>query len=126
MADFLTDFRDRLSTVTPKVHPNFVPEGTGLPYIRYQVISDPRPEHLKGYQTARQSRVQVDCFAATYGAARQLAENVIAAVDTPGVYGTTRFGRVKAEGPMDRGEDIDGLGYVHRLHLDLIIEHRPA
>lgn len=133
MPDFSSALRTRLQTnagvsamVGVKVFRGIVPEGTALPYIRMQVVSDPRPEHLKGYDSARVSRVQVDCFAASYGQARDIADRVIAATITPGITEGIHFGRIKAEGPRDLGEDVPGKGYFHRASLDLLAEHKLA
>ena len=132
MADFATALRARLiadadvtAVVGTKVYWGVVPQATALPYIRLQTISDPRDEHLKGYDGARVTRVQADCFAASYGTARGLAEDVIIAVALPETSGGVQFGRVKAEGPRDLGEDTAN-GYVHRASLDLLVEHRLA
>lgn len=107
-----------------KVFWNIVPQGTTLPYTRLQVVSDPRPEHLKGYDAMRQSRVQADHFAATYAAALAGAEATIAALAEPESGNGIRFGRTKAEGPRDLGEDIEGIGFVHRASVDLLVAHR--
>jgi hypothetical protein len=132
MADFATALRTRLVNAAPvpaivgtRIYPTFVAQGASLPYVRYQVISDPRPEHLQGYDGARVSRVQCDCFAASYIVARDLAEKVIAAVAAPGTADGVQFGRVKAEGPRDLGEDT-GSGFVHRASVDLLVEHTLA
>lgn len=128
MADFATALRARLladaevSGTTTRVHWGIVPQGAALPYIRLQTISDPRPQHLGGYDGARSTRVQADCFAASYGAARGLAEDVIAAVAVPATVGGVQFGRVKAEGPRDLGEDT-ASGFVFRASVDLLVEH---
>lgn len=132
MADFATALRARLiangavAAVTTRVHWGLVPQGAALPYIRLTVASDPRPEHLGGYQGARVTRVQCDCFAATYAVARDLAEKVIAALAAPATQGSIAFGRIKAEGPLDLGEDVEGVGYVHRASIDLLVEHKIA
>lgn len=127
MADFATALRGRLTGLATgnKVYWGIVPQGAALPYLRMQAISDPRPEHLQGYDAARVTRVQIDCFASTYAAARALAEAVIAAVSTPTTTGGVRFGRIKAEGPRDLGEDT-AQGYTHRASLDLLVEHALA
>lgn len=132
MADFATALRARLladeevaATVGTKVYWTLVPQGTELPYIRMQTVSDERPEHLGGYDGARQTRVQVDCFAARYGEARGLAEDVIAAVALPERVDGVTFGRVKAEGPRDLGEDT-AQGFIHRASVDLLVEHKLA
>lgn len=103
-----------------------LPPETALPYIRLAAISDPRPETLDGYQSARVTRVQADCFGATYEEADTLAEALIAALDTPATLGGVRFGRSKAEGPRDLSEELPGGGILHRASVDLLIEHALA
>ena len=130
MADMQTALRARLVAASTaagsRIYWGIVPQAAALPYMRLQTISDPRPEHLQGYQRARVTRVQVDCFAAKYSDARAMAEAVIAATATPGVTNGVHFGRIKAEGPRDLGEDVEGVGYVHRASLDLLAEHKLA
>src|SRR3546814_456527 len=60
MADLATAFRDRLvangavnAVVSTRIYWGVVPQGAALPYVRLHIISDPRPEHLKGYQGSR-------------------------------------------------------------------------
>lgn len=132
MPDFASALHSRLTGAAPvsaivgtKVYWVKVPQNQSRPYIRLQTISDVRPEHLQGYDGARVTRVQCDCFAETYAVSRDLAEKVIAAVATPGTFGGIVFGRIKAEGPRDLGEDV-GTTFVHRQALDLLVEHRTA
>lgn len=133
MTDFATALRQRLiddaqlgALVGQAFHWTIAPQGAGLPYVRMQTISDPRPETLKDYDAARVTRVQCDCFASTYGSARAIAEGVIAAVAQPATSNGIQFGRVKAEGPRDLGEDVDGVGFIHRMSVDLLINHRDV
>jgi hypothetical protein len=133
MADFASALFTRLSTdatitaVTgTRIYWLKVPQNAARPYVRLQTISDPRPANLQGYDSARVTRVQADCFADTYGAARALAEKIITALATPDTVGGVHFGFTKAEGPRDLGEDVDGVGFVHRASLDLLVEHKPA
>jgi hypothetical protein len=132
MSDFATALRSRLTGdaevagyVGTRIYPTIVAQNAAFPYIRYQTVSDPRPEHLSGYQSARVSRVQIDCFAKKYIDARAIAEAVIEAVAAPGETDGVHFGRVKAEGPRDLGEDTSS-GFVHRASLDLLVEHKLA
>jgi hypothetical protein len=132
MADFPSALRTRLvedtavaAVVGAKVYWSIVPQAAVLPYIRLQTVSDERPIDMKGYQARREPRVQADCFAATYGAARGLADKVVAALATPETVGGVVFGFVRASGPRDLGEDTSA-GFVHRASLDLIVEHRLA
>lgn len=108
-----------------RIHWTHVPQGSALPYLRLQTISDPRPQHLRGYHGSQNTRVRVDVFAKTYAQARSLAIAVIAAVAEPVTVGGVKFGRVKVEGPRDLGEETSS-GFVHRLSLDLLVEHSLA
>lgn len=114
------------AVVGAKIYWVKVPQTAVLPYVRLQTISDPRPAHLKGVNGARVTRVQADCFAATYGVARQLAEKIITAMAVPDQVGGVHFGYAKPEGPRDLGEDVEGKGFVHRASLDLLVEHKLA
>jgi hypothetical protein len=130
MADFATALRTRLlaatpvSAITTKIFWGQVPQGTALPYIRLSTISDPLDEHLKGYTDRQRPRVQADCFAPTYAVARDLANKIIAALALPATAGGVAFNRIKAEGPRDLGEDVAGVGYIHRASVDLLVEHK--
>lgn len=128
MADMQSALRSRIVTAAgfSRVYWMIVPQKAALPYIRMQTISDPRPQNLGGYDAARASRVRVEVFADTYAVARGLAETIIAAVADPATAGGVRFGRTKAEGPRDLGEDVPGGKFVHRLSLDLLTEHTLA
>src|SRR3546814_10258930 len=61
----ISAFRDRLvangavnAVVSTRIYWGVVPQGAALPYVRLHIISDPRPEHLKGYQGSRRTRIQ--------------------------------------------------------------------
>lgn len=114
------------AAVGTQVFWSIVPQTAILPYVRMQVISDPRPADLDGAEIARETRVQVDCFAKTYKTARQLAEAVVTATAEPEIVAGIVFGRIKAEGPRDLGEDVDGKIFIHRMSMDLLIWHRLA
>lgn len=128
MPDLQSALRARLVSAAghSRVYWGSVPQNAAKPYVRLETISDPRPEHLTGYDKARTTRVQVDVFAVSYGEARSISESIIAAVANPATESGIKFGRTKAEGPRDLGEDVEGVGYVHRLSTDLLTEHSLA
>lgn len=128
MPDLQSALFSRISAAVgnTRVYWGTAPQGKARPYVRMNTVSDPRPQHLTGYETARQTRVQVDVFADTYAEARSLSETIITAVANPATVAGVKFGRTKAEGPRDLGEDVDGIGYIHRLSLDLLAEHSLA
>ena len=128
MPDIQSALFSRVSAATgnTRAYWGVAPQGKSRPYIRMNTISDPRPQHLTGYDGARVTAIQVDVFADSYAEARSLSEAIIAAVAQPATVAGVKFGRTKAEGPRDLGEDVDGIGYIHRLSLDLLAEHSLA
>ncbi|MAG24954.1 hypothetical protein CMI47_05180 [Candidatus Pacearchaeota archaeon] len=131
MADLQSALFSRLTTalsgsIGTRAYWSKVPQGAAMPYLRMQTVSDPRPEHLGGYDESRITRVQVDVFSRSYAEARAISESIISAVAQPATVAGVKFGRTKAEGPRDLGEDVEGVGYVHRLSLDLLAEHSLA
>ncbi len=131
MADLQSALYSRLTTalsasIGTRAYWSKVPQGAAMPYLRMSTISDERPQHLAGYDSSRITRVQIDVFSRSYAEARSISESIISAVAQPGTVAGVNFGRTKAEGPRDLGEDVEGVGYVHRLSLDLLAEHSLA
>ncbi|HMO74088.1 MAG TPA: DUF3168 domain-containing protein [Sphingopyxis sp.] len=133
MADLATALRARLladtavaAVVATRIYWAVVPQGAALPYVRLHIISDPRPEHLKGYQSARRTRVQASCFAPSFGAAKQLGTKIVQAVDAPWSVTGGRVGRVKAEGPREGQGTDTPKGFTHHQIVDLMMEHTFA
>ena len=52
------------------------PQGEAMPFIVLNVISDAEEYHLTGPKGVSVARIQADCYAATYGAAKQLSRSV--------------------------------------------------
>ena len=111
--------------VGDRVHWTKVPQSSGRPHVRLQVISDPRPEHLKDYHAARVTRVQADVMADRSTEVEAITEAIIAALAQPASVGGVKFGRTKAEGPRDLGEESPD-GFIHRASMDLLVEHSLA
>jgi len=98
------------------------PQGKPVPDLTLTTISDPRGQHLKGYQGARETRVQADCRAANFDTVRKLALAVIAAVASPATVLGVRFTRCAADGPRSLNEDVNGER-VFRRSVDFLIWH---
>lgn len=129
MADFAAAFVTRLladpgvqAAVGDRLFWLAVPQNTQFPYVRLQVISDPRTGHLRGPDGARVSLVQADCMAASYGEQRRASDALIAAAGPPATVSGVRFGRTLTSGPTDEGEDTS-RGYVFRGRIELMVEH---
>ncbi|PZQ55264.1 MAG: hypothetical protein DI555_07895 [Novosphingobium pentaromativorans] len=128
MADMQTALRKRIiasGAAGRVVWGRKVPQGTALPYLQLFVVSDPRPGHLKGYNGGRHTRVQADCKAGSYAEAKAMSDALVALLAVPTTIDDVKFGRIKAEGPQDLGEDT-AAGFVHRMSLDLLVWHRSA
>src|SRR3546814_2638414 len=97
-------FRDRLgangavnAVVSKRIYWGVGPQGAALPYVRLHIISDPRPEHLKGYQGSRRTRIQVSIFAKSFKDAKRIGSNIVKSVNAPWSTPDGKVGRVKCE-----------------------------
>ena len=81
-------------------------QGDPLPAIVLQVISEDRPQHLKGFENMRTARVQVGALALKYGQARQVLEAAVAALTPPSIVENVHFWRASVEGPRDTSEEF--------------------
>jgi hypothetical protein len=129
MADLETALRARLkadaafvAAGSNRVEWEEQPQNAAYPHTTLSVVSDIRPEHLKGYDATRPTRVQADCRAVTSKAAKAMARALIAALSPTGTFNGHVFGRIKAEGPRPLNEIVNGAT-IYRQSVDLIIWH---
>jgi hypothetical protein len=107
------------------------PQGEDFPAITMQVVSDARNQILKGYDSIQPARVQIDIWAPTYSAGREVLEAFLsAAVPAQSGNGHT-FSRAMVElPPRDLSERLtfkDGSSKtVFRTSLDLIVNRAPT
>jgi hypothetical protein len=98
------------------------PQSTALPAITMQTIDDPRPNHMQGFDGARTTRVQLDCWAPSFSAALTLARACIAALAEPTTLNGKRFGPTLIDGQRDLLDDVSGTP-IHRQSVDLLVWH---
>lgn len=103
--------------VDNRVHWLLRPQGGALPAIVLQLISEIRGQHLKGFQAIVESRVQVNCLAASHVAAVDLAEAAIAAIAPEGDELEVTFMRAMIEAQADDAEETP-TGFVFRRRFD--------
>lgn len=72
---------DVKALVDTRIYPDALPQGVTYPAIRYQRIDTPRTYTKGGYTGLSRPRLQIDCYATTYVAARNLATAVRAAME---------------------------------------------
>ena len=78
------------------------PQGAGLPALVLNVVSDAEGLHLKGRDGLFEGRVQVDCYAATYGAAKLLSRAVRGVLHS---YRGNGFRLIEEDGGADHGRE---------------------
>jgi hypothetical protein len=98
------------------------PQGSALPAITLQTISDEREQHMKGFHGVQSARVQVDVWGETYGSVRDIANKVIAALVPANTANGIRFDRGFVDSIRDLGERTE-TAFLHRASIDFIIHH---
>lgn len=93
------------------VAPRRESDDQALPYITHQMISDVPVNSLDGYTGHSRCRVQIDCYAATYGAAEELCQRVKMSVNN--TSGAPLIDTATATFDQDTG--------LHRVSLDVFI-----
>jgi hypothetical protein len=97
-------------------------QGSALPAVVLHVISRTPGYTMGGETSARPQRVQVDCWAETYGAVRAVARQVTAALSgTKTTVGSVEFLGSFKESERDSFETGEGGDALHRVSMDFII-----
>lgn len=98
------------------------PQSSTLPAITLQIISEDRPQHMKGFTGLDWARVQIDAWALSYGEAKGIVEAVIAAIAPAATGNGVRFTRSFVDGVRDLTERVD-TKTIFRTTIDLMIHH---
>ena len=67
---------DVAALVSTRVYPALAPQDAALPYITYERVSTQRLMTHDGQNGLIGPRIQIDCWASTYGGAKTLADKV--------------------------------------------------
>lgn len=95
------------------------PQGVSPPYVTLQRVTGIRDYHMQGESGLVMSRVQADCYGATYTSAKQTARALIAAVSGH-AGGAVQAILVDSERDLpaaDAGETV----HLFRTSVDLIV-----
>lgn len=106
------------SRVDRRVDWGMRPSGAGLPAITLTVVNDMDEPTLDGAGPA-EARIQVDCYAATYGAAKQLARAVRTLLNC---RSDAVFQGIFMVGSRDLPE-TDSVTPVHRVSMDFTVTY---
>lgn len=127
MVDMTAALRDRLKAdaeiaaiVGPRVYRLERPQGEPLPALVIAQVSPGRTYTHDGAAGVSGPRVQFDCYSATRGEARALADAVIAEMEGPATTGGVSFVMAFLEEDRDLGEQT-GTTFTHRQSLDFFV-----
>lgn len=124
--DWLAALLNRVDSLAGgKVYWGERPQTTTLPALVLTMVSDDRPQHLKGFSLS-EGRVQFDAYGRTHKEAWDLAEAAIAAAVPGGAHDGHNFSRADVSlGPRDLAERV-GNSIVFRVSMDLTFFHAPT
>jgi hypothetical protein len=101
------------------------PQGAALPAIVLHRIDGTPDVHHAGASGLVVSRVQVDCWAASYGSAKAVARAVETAITAQTfTQGATRFDVILID--SERDDSTDETTPLFRTSLDLMVHHASA
>jgi hypothetical protein len=101
------------------------PQGDPLPGLVLVVVSDDRPQHLKGFELAP-GRVQIDAYAASSKAAWDLGEAALALLVPGGTFNGHVFSRADVALGLRSLPERVGNTTIFRVSMDLIFHHAEA
>lgn len=109
-----------------RIYPLVAPDCVATPYITYQRISGERWNSLAGSVGKAQPRIQIDVWAETYAAAKQLGDAIRRALDGyRGTVGGIRIGALRIESDQDFFEN-DPVPALYRVSMDFRVTHAEA
>jgi hypothetical protein len=106
--------------------------GRALPAVTLQIVSDPRPQHMTGFERVRATQVQIDVWAARPGEAGVLRDRIIAVLAPGAVSEGVRFQRAMVPNVRpgfetdEAGSDAQPAGELYRESIDFIFTHNAT
>jgi len=103
--------------------------GSVLPAFTLQTVSDPRPQHLKGFHPTRPTSVQLDVWAADLATAIRLRERAIVVLVAPARVEGVQFQRAMITNVRpgfeseEAGTDQQPRGELYRESIDFTFTH---
>jgi hypothetical protein len=109
-----------VTAITSQVDFGRIPQGVALPAIVLQTISDTNTHHMQGPSSLHPGRVQVDCYANTYGGAKVLSRAVLSALDG---YKGGNFQGIFHENSRDESEGgTNEVTRPYRVSMDFMTQ----
>jgi hypothetical protein len=122
----LRDYWIAAGVASGRVHRDLRPQGTDLPAVSIETITDAIDTFMKGEEALRETRLQINCYGTSRGQADATAAAIIAARPVRESAGGTNFRRLLVDQiGTDNDTPADGAT-TYRTRVDLIVWHRPA
>lgn len=110
-----------------RVNWNVRPQSAALPAIVLTNVSRQDDYHSQGPSGYVQSRVQVDCYGTTFGAAVGVSRAVKARLSgLRTVQGGTHFLGVFVDSERQSYEEGSGGVWMHRVSIDFMVHHKET
>lgn len=110
------------SIVGNRIHWMARPQGVVLPAIVLTSSSNLQPQHLDGFDDIKTALVDVNCYAADFGAAWGLAETVIPALIDEAEVQNIIFWRAEVQGPWPLVERTE-TALIHHAAVEFTIRY---
>lgn len=124
--DFEGALRARLLGVAPRTYWVDRPQTSALPAAVLQKTGGDRPQHMKGFDDLKPTRVQIEAWALSFAAAKLLLESLISAATPADTSNGIIFNRAIVDGePQTLGERTE-TAFIHRHIVDLIFWWQAA
>jgi hypothetical protein len=123
------DLRDYLKAqgiAGGRVYRDVRPQGSTLPAIRMQQVTDTVSPLMKGDDSLRETLIQIDVFALSRAEADEIGRAVEQSRPARVAIGSTDFRRVFIDGGDTDSENPASGGTIYRTRIDLLVWHRPA
>jgi hypothetical protein len=113
--------------VSTRVNWNRIEAPALPPYIILRRVSGVRDYRMSGATGLVETRVQVDCFGATYASAKGAARAIEAAISGyKGASSTTTFDGIFLAAERDLIDDDDTPADLHGVSLDFMVWHKET
>lgn len=97
--------------------------------LTLQIVSDPRPQHMKGFHSVRSTDVQIDVWSATAGEAARIRDILISRLVLPALVEDVQFQRAMITNTRGGSEQPQSSqtqryrGELFRQSIDITFTH---
>ena len=123
----LTEYTDLTALVSTRVYAVQMPQRVTLPAVSFQRISAVREQAMGGRAKPTHARYQVSAWGATFDAARDVAQQVVAALDRyGGTLDSTVIQQIFVENDFDLFEPDVGDNGTYHVPTDFMVHFEEA